>query len=221
MNNEYAGPVVDSTAAGIISRDCSRLTVAVAGRLVRRFLYFAQLGFLVPLRVGCSIMSVLTEQLKLSPSYVAERIRTVFLDGCPVDHLDRAIVKDKAVLALSGALPGLVGAALRSGSPLACFRDGITYVPAADAGHSAAGTITLKLFNILVSDLGPGFLERGILIQATEIQTFLSSQLNDFWDAHPHFQLNGQSIPAELFQQGPCPPLTHRVLLCVTTQPDN
>jgi len=179
------------------------------------------LGFQVPLQVGCSITAVLTEQLGLSPSYVAERLSTVFLDGCPVDQLDLAIVKDNAVLALSGALPGLVGATLRTGSPLACFRGGITHVPAADAGHRAAGTITLKLFNILVPDLGPRFLERGILIQATEIESFLSSQLDDFWETHPHFQLNGQSIPAELFQRGPCPPLTHRVLLCVTTQTDN
>ena len=221
MKNEHSAPNVDISATRTVAMDCSRLTVTMANRLVRRFFYFVQMGFQVPLQVGCSITAVLTEQLGLSPSYVAERISTVFLDGCPVDHLDLAIVKDNAILALSGALPGLVGATLRSGSPLACFRDGITYVPAADAGQRASGTITLKLFNLLIPDLGPRFLECGILIQATEIQTFLSSQLHDFWEAHPRFRLNGQSIPAELFQQGPCPPLTHRVLLCVTTQTDN
>jgi hypothetical protein len=221
MNDESPGPVVDSIAAGSAPEDCSKLTVTVAGNLVRRFFYLVQMGFQIQLQVGCSITAVLTEQLGLSPSYVAERISTVFLDGRPVDHLDQAIVKDNAVLALSGALPGLVGATLRSGSPLACFRDGITHVPAADANHCAAGTITLKLFNILVPDLGPCFLERGILVQATEIQSFLSSQLQDFWEAHPHFRLNGQSIPAERFQQGPRPPLSDHVLLAVTSQTAN
>jgi len=76
-----------------------------------------QQGFLLKAQVGCSMKRFLIEGIGLSPEYIAERIQTIFLDGSPVDDLDSAIIKDGSHLALSAAMPGLVGAAMRRGGP--------------------------------------------------------------------------------------------------------
>ena len=72
------------------------------------------------------------------------------------------IVKDGATLALSGAMPGLIGATMRRGGVLASFRSGISYDPRGNTRSGGNGRITLKLFNLLIDELGPRFLSRGI-----------------------------------------------------------
>ena len=49
------------------------------------------------------------------------------LDGKPVDDIGAALVQDGSTLALSAAMPGLVGATLRRGGAYSSFRSAITY----------------------------------------------------------------------------------------------
>jgi hypothetical protein len=123
-----------------------------------------QQGVGVTIQTGTSLEDLLCCQWQIDRDYVMNRISTLFLDGKPVDDLPAAIVRDGATLALSGAMPGLIGATMRRGGVLASFRSGITYRPASETPGSFKGRITLKLFNLLIDELGPGFLARGIWV---------------------------------------------------------
>jgi hypothetical protein len=148
-----------SLALPIVSLPSERLPIgALAGLL--------QAGVDVPARTGVSILAFLSGELGVDPGEVAARITTVFLDGDVVDALDRALLRDGSVLALSAAMPGLVGATLRRDSFYAAMRAGITRPLDAAAGGTAAGagTIRLKLFNLLIEDLGPRLLAHGVVL---------------------------------------------------------
>jgi len=125
-----------------------------------------QRGFQVRTRLGCSVQTFLSEDLGIAPDYIENRIQTVFLDGRPVDDVEKTAVTDGAVLALSAAMPGLVGATMRRSGVLAGFRDTITYRASDACASDAEGFVTIKLFNLLVRELGPGFLERAIWVEA-------------------------------------------------------
>jgi hypothetical protein len=134
---------------------------------------FLQGGFFVrDVKVGCSVSAFLTGQLGISPEYLRDHISTVFLDGKPVDDLDSATIRNKSRLALSSALPGLVGATMRQGSVFASFRRSITY---RESGLRVGGegVVHLKLFNVVMKDLGPSLLTKGILVNACELKNFM------------------------------------------------
>ena len=150
------------------------LSLTVEARVLPAFLHFLQDGFLLQARVGCNIREFLRDRCRLAPETIASRIRTVFLDGMPVDDLDRAVVKNDSTLALSGAMPGLVGAVMRSNSPLRSFRDSITHGGDEGSCHRQQGLVRLKLFNTVMSELGPRFLREGILLEPRRVRDFLA-----------------------------------------------
>ena len=123
-----------------------------------------QQGVGVSIQTGASLEDLLCCQWNIDRDYVMRRISTLFLDSKPVDDLPSAIVHDGATLALSGAMPGLIGATMRRGGVLASFRNGITYCETAEGSEDGRGRITLKLFNLLINELGPQFLARGIWV---------------------------------------------------------
>ncbi len=146
------------------------------------FFRFLQHGFFIRARTGKSIKQMLCDQFGLEPDYVVNRIKTIFYNGKPVDDVETAIVQDGSTLALSAAMPGLVGATFRSGGVLSPFRAAISYRPdeckSSDVGE---GTVHVKLFNLLVPEIGPGFLKRGIFVQKSFLDSFLKEQDSDFW----------------------------------------
>jgi hypothetical protein len=77
-------------------------------------------------------------------------------------------------------MPGLVGATFRKSGCLAAFRGSITYQNEEDAQAACRdGSITLKLFNLLVSEIGPSFLERGIWVDGSDLYECLQPHLTD------------------------------------------
>lgn len=138
------------------------------------FFHFLQDGFLVEARVRCSVTEFLRERCRLSQEAITKRISTVFLDGQPVDDMEHAIVDHNSTLALSGAMPGLVGAVMRSNSPLRSFRSSITHSGDDGANQHRQGLIRLKLFNTVMSELGPRFLGEGILLEPLAVRDFLA-----------------------------------------------
>jgi hypothetical protein len=105
-------------------------------------------------RMGTSVRDFLTGTLGISPHYVDTDLQTVFVDNHPADDLDAAQIRDGCTLALSGAMPGLVGATMRRGGSLARMREGITLAEGVrEDGVSDVGTVRLKLFNQPLSDL--------------------------------------------------------------------
>lgn len=147
------------------------------------FFEFLQKGFFVRVVTGKSIKHMLCDQFGLQPDYAVNRIKTIFYDGKPVDDMETAIVRDGSTLAFSAAMPGLVGATFRSGGELSPFRSTISYRP--DTGQtsdSKQGVVFIKLFNLLVPEMGPAFLHKGILIEKSLLDSFLKNQSTDFWN---------------------------------------
>lgn len=139
-----------------------------------------QKGFMVKVQPGLSVGQFFRRQLNLAPDYIAHRISTIFLDGKPVDDIDSALLRDGSTLALSGAMPGLVGAVMRRDSFYASFRDTISYRDEEEnrgsGPHRDEGMIRLKLFNLVMKELGPGFLESGIYLETYIFTGFLENQ---------------------------------------------
>ncbi len=127
---------------------------------VKEFYVLLQAGFVIKCLVGTSIENLLYDQLKLNPQLVEEKISTIFLSGKPVDDIAAATLQDGSTLALSGAMPGLVGATLRRKSPLASFRQSISAHRDSKNFKQTEGHIQIKLFNILLEELGTFFLGR-------------------------------------------------------------
>ena len=169
--------------------------------IVPSFFRLLEQGFTVKARVGCSAKILLCRQLGLNPKYLEERIQTIFLDGRPVDDVNSAIIEHGSTLALSAAMPGLAGAILRKGGPYASMRNQISYRQAPTSKPLQDGVILLKLFNLLLKDLGPTFLKQGIWINGKDLSDFFKRQPDDFWAGCHMAQLDGKDVDvAELLE---------------------
>jgi hypothetical protein len=164
---------------------------------IHTFFPLLQQGFMVKIQVGCSIKTTLCRQFGLSPQYVETRIKTIFLDGKPVDDIDSAIVKEGSTLALSAAMPGLAGAILRSGGQLAPLRSEIAHREGNQALTRREGMVIVKLFNLIMDELGPIFLKRGILLRREHLESFLIGLGEDFWARCAEAELDGQGVGVE------------------------
>jgi hypothetical protein len=147
--------------------------------LVLNFFLLLQQGVRIRRRVGCSVAAFLREELGATPATI-EKIQSIMLDGKPVDDIGSAVIQEGAVLALSAALPGLVGATLRRGGAYSSFRSVITYHETGKACMTGEGWVNLKLFNLLMAELGPGLLRQGVLIKAEDLSDFLAERQQEF-----------------------------------------
>ncbi|MBU1713502.1 MAG: hypothetical protein KKD47_10425 [Proteobacteria bacterium] len=111
----------------------------------------------------------------IEQDYLDNRIQTIFLNGKPVDDVNSAIVTDGSTISLSAAMPGLAGATMRRGGTLAAMRSGISYTPVETGSGSCEGKITVKFFNLISKELGPEFLNRGIIIEGSTLSGFIGS----------------------------------------------
>lgn len=184
-------------------------------RLAEFFLLLQQ-GIVVTARVGCTLDRLLSEQWGLSPDYVAQRITTIFLDGRAIDDVNRAVIREEAVIALSGAMPGLVGATMRRGGYYAAMREGITYQEVAADVPDRIATVRVKLFNLLLPELGPAFLRRGFIIAASELVDFLKTKSASFREGCSAALLNGMPVDPAVLRQGETISPGKAVLLSVT-----
>jgi hypothetical protein len=166
-------------------------------RAIPRFFQILQKGFIMKTRVGCNITDLFCQQFGLSPQYFEDRVQTIFLDGNPVDDAHSAIVKDGSHIALSGAMPGLVGAVLRKGGFYSSMRSEISYRENSKTESTKEGVVFLKIFNLLLKDLGPAFLAKGIWIEGKEIQTFLKKRSQDFWREFRSAKMDGEDQQPE------------------------
>ncbi|MGC8604177.1 MAG: hypothetical protein ACP5VS_10850, partial [Desulfomonilaceae bacterium] len=110
-----------------------------------------QKGFRVRLKAAMTIRQLLEDECNLSSAFVEREISTVFLNGKAVDNIDKAMVTDKCELALSGPMPGFVGAAMRRGGYYSSMRSAISYTEEGFAPGSGGGTVTVKLYNTLIN----------------------------------------------------------------------
>jgi len=177
----------------------AHLSIVIDHNQSAAFFPLLQQGFRVDVVVGQSIHKTLCHQLNIKADYIEERIKTVFLDGKPVDDVNSAILREGAILSLSAAMPGLVGATFRKGGPLASFRSSITHQKEDGIYDQRKGYITLKLFNLLVKELGPILLERGIRIKTRDWEDIVHHQPESFWKQCKRIRINAQdATPQDL-----------------------
>jgi hypothetical protein len=130
-------------------------------------------GVQVSACLECSLKDLMCRQIGLAEDYLENRVQTVFLNGHPVDDVNRATVGKGATVALSAAMPGLAGAVLRKGGVLATLRKNITYRNDASARETCEGKVIVKLFNMTTREVGPLLLARGIWMEGTELKEVL------------------------------------------------
>jgi hypothetical protein len=125
--------------------------------------YQLQDGFYVKALSGTAILTFLTDFCKIPENYISDKIKTIFHNGNPVDDIKNVKLYEGSVVAVSGAMPGIVGAMMRIGSPYAPMRESIT--EKGDEKGIAGETIyvKLKLFNSILKDHGERFAGEGVI----------------------------------------------------------
>ena len=133
-------------------------------------------GFEIAASLPCPLPELLVEQVGVPNDYLKNRVQTLFLNGDPVDDVENTAVDEGDALALSAAMPGLVGATMRKQGPLASMRRRIAPSGATPANTAdGRGHITVKLFNMVAEELGPVFLTCGVIIPAHTLLNFIGS----------------------------------------------
>ena len=162
------------------------------------FLPLLQKGFCVEISSG-NLLEMLCQTCGLDALQVRQRIQTVFLNGKPVDDMATAYVQDNDCLALSAAMPGLVGATMRSGGVLASLRHSISHRPEASQSHKPGGVLSIKLFNLLIKEIGIRFLQKGILVKGDDCHDLMTALSEHGWQNCQIAELNDQRVvPAAL-----------------------
>ena len=138
----------------------------------------------------------------LDPEYIENRIQTIFLDGKAVDNIDSCVIKNGSSIALSAAMPGVVGATLRRKSHYASMRGSISHEDEPSSG-SGKWRVTIKLFNLIAKELGNELLEHGIWINSDDFKRFINKLDKKIVGAIKSAQINEKIIDqTELSETG-------------------
>ena len=170
------------------------ISIVVKDKMVPFFFQLLGHGFSMNVQTGCSVKELLCQQFGISEDYLEERIKTIFLNAKVVDDVNTANVTEGSTLALSGAMPGLVGAILRSGGYYASMRSQISFDQNKPSPLPGAGKITLKLLNLVVKELGPAFLEKGIWFNGGKLQEFIKHHLEELKSGGAANEFDGEPV---------------------------
>ncbi|NJD55908.1 MAG: hypothetical protein FIA94_05815 [Nitrospirae bacterium] len=192
-----------------------RFEEAVDKPLVPRFFPLLQHGVLIRCRIGRSVAAFLREDIGATAETI-DMIQSIILDGKPVDDPGAAFIRDGSTLALSAAMPGLVGATLRRGGTYSSFRSAITYHETGQASLQGEGYVRIKLFNLLMAELGPVVLRKGVFLSGRDVVSFMTGQSPDFWEGCRQITLDGAPVDAAGLRNAPWLSEKDRVFLVVT-----
>jgi len=170
------------------------LVVEVGKDQIPRFLNLLVPEFVVETRVGNNLKVLVCGKFGVNDTYFEERIQTIFLNSKPVDDVNTAIVHDGDVLALSAAMPGLVGATFRKGGTYSWMRGSISHLDNSDVTAGKIGRVTVKLFNMILKELGPFFLEAGVWLKGETIQAFFTDRASSLAGTIQSVFLNGREV---------------------------
>lgn len=166
---------------------------------VSAFFQLLACGFHIDVFSGQTIQNLLCGQIGLDKDYVDTRIQTVFLNGRAVDNIETAIVPYGATLALSAAMPGLVGATFRRGGHYSIMRSQISHSENRSSAKIKDKKFILKLFNIIGKELGPDFLSKGIWVDGNIFQQKILQQTKKNFEAISEIRIDGKEINKEKF----------------------
>ncbi len=176
-----------------LADNSDRFSLKPGENLIPRLSTLLQRGCHVRVQTGCTLRELLCGDFGITPDYIKHDIKVIFIDYSPVDNLDTAIIKDGTILALSAAMPGLVGAAMRRDG-LSWMRADITYQDDGSEQVQHEGVIQVKLFNQVMADLGESFLRRGVYVKSNSLAHFLGKFSEDFWQGCGEITCSGEAI---------------------------
>ena len=193
------------------------LKLRITTESLQRFFSLLSIGFSINAKAGYSINDLLNRELGIAKAYIDDRIQTIFLNGKAVDDSKSARLQEGAVVALSAAMPGMVGSTFRKGGFFAGMRSQISHLTdtAAPQDHQQI-KVKLKLFNLVAKELGPVFLEKGVIIDGNTFQKFVSEKLEDLKAIFSSIDLNGTKISFDRLKEFKW--ADREVLLQVTTE---
>ena len=178
-----------------------RLYMVVTPDVLVRFIRLLSQGFLVDARADCSINDLLGQDLGVDEEYIDRRIQTIFLNGRAVDDIKSARISPESSLALSAAMPGMVGSTFRKAGVFAGMRSQISHDSGTSVDHDGKIKVTIKLFNLVAKELGPGFLQRGVRLKGKPLQDFISENFDFLKQGFRSVELDDQSIePSQLLK---------------------
>ena len=148
--------------------------------LIPIFYQLLSKGFIISAQTGCNIKDLLCAQLGIQDDYLEKRIQAIFLDHKTVDDVNSAVIRDGSTLALSAAMPGVLGATVKKGGWYAPMRRQISHDTDIASDTSTKGEVTIKLFNLIVRELGPLFLERGVCVKGEDLFDTVARNENVF-----------------------------------------
>ena len=177
--------------------DGTTIEIVAAKDVAGRFLFFFLEGVYLPVNTGGTLKEMICDQLGVAEEYFEERVQTIFLNFKAVDEPEKALVKDGAIIALSAAMPGLVGATMRKGGTYAALRSSISFSETDDNIEQRRGWITLKLMNMVVRELGPLLLANGVYVMDERATSFFKTRVAEFKNERCEVTLNGKAVSWE------------------------
>jgi len=175
------------------------LSITVTEHYLPKLVGLLSPSFSARVRVGIDLKTFVCEQLGVLEAYFEERIQTIFLDSKAVDDVVTALVHDGSVIALSAAMPGLVGATFRKGGKYGWMRKAISHERDGKPDESNHGWVKVKLFNLVLKELGPEFLKRGVWIEGGRVQAFIKNQPQEFRQHVQALPLDGTPLSTDAF----------------------
>lgn len=143
--------------------------------------------------IGDTMLHFLTKRLEFDENYIDSQIKTIFIDGKPVDDLTTAKIPENARIALGAVAPGVAGMTMCRNSPISSMRSGITFHNEQTEQHITEGTVTLLLFNAVMEDKGLQVLQKGIAIPASKLESAITQTAEEIRSA----SLNDEKITSE------------------------
>ena len=159
---------------------CVKIRLAVKPKHIPFFYPLLRKGILIYTETGLCLRELVCERMGIQNDYLNTQVQTIFLDGKVLDDRHSAVIRGGSTLALSAAMPGMVGATFRSSGFYAPFRSPISYAggPASVPDHKKP--VLVKCFNKIANDHGPMLLAAGIYIYGEDLRDLVVSRLDDF-----------------------------------------
>lgn len=185
----------EANGSGVVSYDHVRL-LGVPKNMLGELHGLLQEGVLLEVPEGCTVWEVLVREMGLDQEFVEQRIQTLFLNSKPADDLEHSYIHDGDVIAVSAAMPGLVGAVMRRGGELSSMRSGISACPEDGPceNSNCMAQVRVKFFNLLLAEIGEQLLQEGVLVQDARLQELLSQLPETFWEAADGLEVKGHKL---------------------------
>jgi hypothetical protein len=174
------------------SSSMPHLYMTITAESVPRFFSLLSAGFSVIVKAGCSINDLLSQEFSIPKAYIDDRIQTIFLNGKAVDDSKSAALQEGAALALSAAMPGMVGSTFRKRGVFADMRSQISHVTEPPVNRDRQIEVKVRLFNLIAKELGTAFFQKGVIIEGKLFHNFVLHNSEDLKAACNSIHLNDE-----------------------------